>query len=651
MKSSVIIVAILLVAQIATLAQRVNLMNIAKDVEEADSLRNKINLTNDLRSKALLYQELCWHFKNSNLDSTEYYANAGIAIAEKIGERKIVAGIIRFKGIATWNFMHHNKAIDLYKEALAISQEIGDWEGEGYAYDRIGVTYYYQKQYSLAYTFFIKAIQIFNKQKLAVGQGYGYSHLSWVKRDQGDFASALHYGHEALRVRSNSTDVIGVCNSLGDLGMIYKDMGKYQIALEYFNQAYEKSKQHGFNQNIAEDAQDIADTYLLLNEPKQALKFAQIAFHKGSSNKNALQIAEASKSLYLIFRLMEDYKKAFHYQDVYHAISDSLSNDQVRRNIMQQEIEYNYEKAEQKLIERQNYVRLFLIGLILMVSVVAFLVFIGRRRKQKDNELLHFRNQKIQEQKQVLEQQALQLEQTNSMKNKLFSIISHDLKTPFAHTGMLLKLVTDGIVSDAEFKEILPRVNEQIKNSSALLDNLLLWAKNQMEGYAINPEKLNLFVLIENHVEVFKPTSQNKSISIHNNVHPSLCVEADKAMVEIIVRNLISNALKFCEAGDKIDLNAYQADDHIVVSIEDTGKGIPKDKLKILFKGYVPSAKGTANESGTGLGLMLCKDLIEKNKGKIWVESTEGNGTCFYFSLPIFHKNMVTMQHTILTTN
>ncbi|MDB5191892.1 MAG: ATP-binding region ATPase domain protein, partial [Segetibacter sp.] len=579
MRPPIVCIALLLLLQPTMLwAQRSNLVEIRNDEKTADSLRGLLPVLPDAKEKVLVYQQLCWNYKNTNLDTSNFYADKGIALAQKIGFNKAVADILRFKGIASWNFMYRNASFDLNTEALKISKKIGDKTGEAFSYDRFGVMHYYKKEYDKALVFFKKSNDIFKEIKNYEGLAYSFSHLNWLFSETREYDKALSYGFKALAVRKQLNDVYGMSTSLNDIGLAYKAKGLVNSAITYTTKALEISRKIKDTQNEAEQVQDLADVYFLHKNYAAALSYATLGYKLGNRNNNARQSAESAKTIAEVSTINKDYPKALAYTNIYHSITDSLFGVETQKAIIEHEINYNYEKQKQKLLARQNLVKFILSLLVLMVTVIAIVIYLSRRRKEKDNQLLTLKNEEIENQKRVLKMQTLQLEQSNKMKNKLFSIISHDLKTPFASTSMVFKLLNDGVVSDVEFKEILPRVSKEFETTSGLIDGLLLWAKSQMEGTILKLETLDIYALSKQQIELYRLTTLEKGISVCYNIRPQTLVTADKAMIEIVLRNLLSNAIKFCSFGDTIKVSTTQHEGEIVISVEDTGVGMPQEK-------------------------------------------------------------------------
>lgn len=236
----------------------------------------------------------------------------------------------------------------------------------------------------------------------------------------------------------------------------------------------------------------------------------------------------------------------------------------------------------------------------------------------------------------IIENRNKELEQTNAAKDKFFSIIAHDLKAPFNSILGFSEILVENIDKENNIDKLryAKIIHENSEQAFLLINNLLEWSRTQSSRIQFNPIDYNLKDEVNEIVDLLSNSALQKSIVIENNINESLMVYADKDMINTVLRNLITNAVKFTNTGGKIVISVDKTADNVIVKISDNGVGISQDRINKLFminENY--STNGTQNEKGTGLGLILCKEFVEKNEGKIWVDSTEGSGTTFCFSL------------------
>lgn len=233
------------------------------------------------------------------------------------------------------------------------------------------------------------------------------------------------------------------------------------------------------------------------------------------------------------------------------------------------------------------------------------------------------------------------LSELNATKDRFFSIISHDLRSPFSSIIGFSDILVEQIHENdyqgiEEYARIIQSASQQAMD---LLTNLLEWSRTQSERMAFSPSKIELSPVIDGVVGFFKETIQQKSISIVRKIPKNLHVMADVYMLKGVLRNLISNGLKFTRPGGEIIVRAWPSGSQVVVSVTDNGMGIKEEDLKKLFRvDYTHSTPGTNHEKGSGLGLLLCKEFVEMHGGEIWAESQIEKGTVFYFTMPLEEK-------------
>lgn len=241
----------------------------------------------------------------------------------------------------------------------------------------------------------------------------------------------------------------------------------------------------------------------------------------------------------------------------------------------------------------------------------------------------------ITKQNEQILRQNTELERLNDEKNKMFSIISHDLRSPVDSIRGYLEVLSNNILDPAEKKEIEVELLGQVKYTSDLLQNLLYWSKTQMKGVNVKLVPLKLIDMIDDARNFKLAGAAKKEIKITYAISRDIEVIADKDMLKIVLRNIVMNSIKFTPAGGEIAIKAVKQGETAVISIKDTGIGIPAEKQAELFTLRSGSTFGTNDEKGMGLGLVLCKEFVEYQHGTIWFESTAGNGSTFFISLPL----------------
>lgn len=241
--------------------------------------------------------------------------------------------------------------------------------------------------------------------------------------------------------------------------------------------------------------------------------------------------------------------------------------------------------------------------------------------------------------RQKIVQSEKRLKELNATKDKFFSIIAHDLKSPFnviLGFSNLLKTEYDQM-EPTQINKLISTINDSSKSAFKLVENLLLWANAQRNKIELTKERLNLKKLVVQSIEAYLSAAENKNIQIEIQVPILLNIYADEFMLRTIIANLFNNAIKFTNKKSEIKIEAKQTDEHIEICVADNGIGIPPEIIPNLFLiGENVSTLGTDNENGTGLGLLLCKEFVAKHNGRIWAESILGKESKFYFTIPVY---------------
>ena len=236
-----------------------------------------------------------------------------------------------------------------------------------------------------------------------------------------------------------------------------------------------------------------------------------------------------------------------------------------------------------------------------------------------------------------LDEDTKKLSEVISTNAKFLSIIAHDLRNPFNSIIGILDLLSDNFnkFSNAELEELIHLASSSASNTLKLLEDLLTWSISQSKEKSINPVKIDLNKIITNEFENFRLSATQKQLSLEHSVDPNLYLTADLQMVKVILRNLISNAMKYSFKGGVIFISATEGHKFVEIWVKDNGIGISQNTQKKLFMAEeFHSTIGTSNEQGTGFGLLFCKEFVELHGGKIWVESELGKGSVFKFTLP-----------------
>lgn len=596
-----------------------------------------------------MYKELCWHYRNLDMLSAVKYGQMGIVLAKKLGYKKGEAEICRFIGLTYRHFFLFSESLSWYFKALNLSTQINDVVGIGFCYDNLGVIRFNQKQFDDALNYFNKAKDHFEKANHQEGLSYAYNHISWVLVEKKQYSSALDYIQEALFIRRKiKASPEQISNTLGDVATVQIALKKFSAAKITINEGIQLARKLNKPVIVSVHLLTLASLYLNNNQLDEAISIAQSSYQIARESNYRLQRMKCASALAKIYEKQQKYDLAYLYLIEQYALKDSLFNEEINNKIAVLEAKYEFDLKERQLLEfqkrqelenkrnldRERFLSSLLIAALIFLAVLAYFIYQKRKQDKFVNKELLQKNAEISRQNQEIQEQTAQLAENNRFKDRLFSIISHDLRSPVVGLVGSLELVNEGLLSETEFRNMLPDLAHNINSIQSLLDNLLAWARTQMKGIAILPEAFHIRDLLDEKISMFKKQIEAKELNILNNVEADLQVLADKNMIDLVARNLLSNAIKFSVHGGTITMTSSRQKGYSLICIADNGIGISTDNLNRLFDAQTVSTKGTAGEMGTGLGLLLSKEFIQQNGGEIWGESVVGEGSKFYFTIP-----------------
>jgi signal transduction histidine kinase len=463
------------------------------------------------------------------------------------------------------------------------------------------------------------------------------------------YTKALEYYQESRNIVEKLNWKTGRAAVLHSIASVYADIGKPVLALDYGQKALEICKDMGQKRNIAILLALRGKCHCKLGEYEKALNDISEALDIAKEIKNKDIIRNFYKEIYHIYVAMKSYEQSYDYFKKYKSTNDEIFSKEYQKSISElwlrdkarisgeeilQSIQNNSIqklKSERQVLARNLIIVLSLLVLVLVLAGVYYLYYRYRIKRKAE---------------QLLKESERKLRAMNSAKDKLFSIIAHDLESPL--NGLLLSSgyleKNYNTMKEKEIKEFIHQIYENTYHMSTLLDNLLQWAVSQLGKLEVDPEILDLSQLTGDTIALMEPSAREKNIRLMSHINENTLAWADKRMVETIMRNLVSNALKYSNKGGEVHISSKSNGNFLEVAVSDTGVGITTDKLETLFApGIHNSTRGTADESGLGLGLVLCKEFVEKNGGTIRVKNNNSNetstGTRVVFTLPTHQES------------
>ncbi|MGB0347291.1 MAG: tetratricopeptide repeat-containing sensor histidine kinase, partial [Balneolaceae bacterium] len=501
----------------------------------------------------------------------------------------------------------------------------------------IGVVWLKLKEYERALAIYQEMLTFEKQDPILVVPLY--YNLAQINFELQKFDDAFNYIQECLTIIPETDGRLSQVYYM--LGNIQSGLGNIDEAMIAFESSMDLYKEQNNELNSVQPKLGLAR--LLINEGnlERAMSVTNESLEIALRYESLPDHTEVMGVLSIISEEQGNLESALRNYKIFHQLSDSLYNATINQEVANKIAEHDYENEKQEILFSQQEQRLraeaqilrqriVIIGSIVIIILV-FSILIIQRNKAKErliaNEMLIRKNE-------IIEVEARKLDEANSIKNRLFSIIAHDLRNPLSSLQGVIQLIEMKAASKKELDRILPYLTSKFENTSIMLGNLLEWSMSQMDGYHIIPENFDLTELVKNQFEIVRSRSDEKELSISLPTN-SVEVFADKNMIGIVILNLLSNAIKFTGLHGRITIIINDTLDEITISVTDTGKGIPSDKLPYILNDEFKSTQGTKGEKGTGLGLIICKEFIQKNQGKIWIQSEESTGTTVSFSLPV----------------
>lgn len=418
-------------------------------------------------------------------------------------------------------------------------------------------------------------------------------------------------------------------------GRVHLRQDNHKWALHWYRQSEKIHKELEADRDKIDVYNGMAQVFLAKNDDSQAKKYALEAYSISNRINDAEGTQECAKTLYQVHKNSGDFIKALKYLELYQELSSNIYRNENKKSLVliKTQSEFNEEKkaieeANEKALARRDLYVWISISIFIALILVIFLIYRNQKIQKRLNGVLNAK-------KGLLEKRELELKENNETKTKLFSIIGHDLRGPIGALQGLLNMFSDGEITKKEFMEFLPKLRGDVDHIYFTLNNLLSWGHSQLNGSVTKPEVTAVEAIVEENINLLSEQAHNKSIRIVNELPENTQTWADANQIDIVIRNLMSNALKFTPENGMIKISGEEYSDHWQFSVRDTGVGMDQATLDKLFdKSSNVTTYGTNNEKGTGLGLSLCKEMVEKNNGKIWAESTLRIGSTFHFTLP-----------------
>jgi signal transduction histidine kinase/Tfp pilus assembly protein PilF len=632
------------------------------------------------------------------LDSALYYARRFQDQAKATGHSYLLANACNYVGIVQAKLGNYPEAITCIERYISLIREQDKPRHVAMGYNNLGNCYLDLGDYDKALEYFMKSLQINEAHEIKKeGIPKALTNIALIYSKIDSLDPALDYLSRAEDVFREVNDQVGLSQLYINMGSVYEKKGAYDQARMYYQRSMELSYNLDRQEGIAQSLFHLANPELNDGSPQQVHQLyeealsiyrkigdregmAGVLYHLGKYERRygdaassmtyltqALQQAEnigavdiLRQSCFELYKLHEKkgqqgkaltyYKQYDHYEDSLYSrtSSDQIAKWQIRYQSQQKEKRIGLLESQRELqqsrITRQRIILIAMIAGSLVILGFLFLLFRLYRSKRKINRQLIRQNEEIRQKNREIAGQSArlveaneELKQANTTKDKFLSIISHDLKNPFnSILGLSDLLVRKGDQLDPQkVRKFHHSIYVTSRQAYDLLSNLLQWSRSQLQRIEINRQTFDMYELVGENMMMQQERARMKEIRLVNKLDPRLFVYADYNMITTVMRNLLSNAIKFTRPGGRVEIGYSEWDSQWEICVKDDGKGISAENRKKLFQpDQVYSEEGTDQEKGTGLGLLLCKEFVNKNGGDIHVSSVPEEGSTFSFTLP-----------------
>jgi len=619
------------------------------EFKKADSLASVNNL-DTLQSRTLFYLGKYNHTKG-NMHRAQFYYHKSLEKARKNKDEKQLAILLPSLGKHYISEGKLNAALSCYQEAYNLSMKLKDQFLSADICNHLGGFYLDLKESKKAMEYHKEALLYRLAMNYPGELAKSYNNIGKIHLSLNELDSAEYYFDKSLDLCKETNYKKGLVKALTNLGEVQRLKGHFSKAAPYLYEALKISQSIGYDNGIAEASLDIGELFSNKKSIDSAITYYNIALEKfGKTNYND-DLLRVYSGLYNSYLTKLDYKTALNYHKSVLETEKKLLDVENKRQLAIVNISFDTERKEQdyrvllkdnelkaSLIKSKNtFIWLIVASLGFMILLFAY-VYNRFYIKKEANKKLHELNQTITNQNIQLKKLNKEIESVSKDKDKLFTIISHELRNPLYWLQNLAEVLSrkhNSMPAD-KISKTLNSMDESAKNVYHLMDNLLHWSRSKLNR--VHPKKSahNLYTLISETSRMYDSFMLQKEISFTIDIPNDVYIYADGDLFACVIRNLISNAIKYTPNGGNIDIKNELSSTCATLIISDSGRGMSPDEVRDLFTfDDKISMPGLMQEKGSGIGLKLCKDFVELNDGKIWADSISGSGTVFFFTIPL----------------
>jgi len=585
-----------------------------------------------------------WEAKNFN-KALEYYLLA-LDLRKELANNIDVAKSLNNIGLIYKDLKSFRKALDYYNKALEIYEKLNDELLTASQLNNIGSVYWEMEEYGKALAFYGNALEI--RKKLGDKQAIASTlkNIGIVLKDTKDFNNANDKFVKALNLYKEINDSLNYAWTLNYYGNLFREKGQETEAMAKYSEAFKLMKKFNNANGIANVSKNIGESLMREKKYNRALDFLLIAVENAAKTGDAELNMNANYVLSEVYEKIGDFRNAHKSFSIYANAYNQFINTESLKKFSEIQLEYELAQKEKELkhiktenelkLIKERHFRIVLIFIIIFLLLVALIIFFRYRLKSNAQTILQLKNKELEKAFIKLQKSEAEVKHSNQTKDKLFSLIAHDLKNPISNIASMVNMLKQRWDETDNNKKIeyIDVLQTSSHRAYCLLENLLTWARSQSSGFTLKPDPISIHELMTNNIKLLENYVKEKNIELLFEGSKDAQCYADKNMLDAVLRNLLSNSVKFTNKG-YVKVIVEETDDKSTIVIEDTGIGISEKDLQKFFRPNVDYNEiGDSDLKGTGFGLTLVKEFLDRNNGTIFVESEEGKGSRFIISVP-----------------
>lgn len=596
--------------------------------ERADSLENLLQVAKHDSTRIELLMKLSRIYRYKKPSKSLLYSDESIKLAESSLNKRNIALAHISKALVLYRLGDYDESFIHFESALEFSKEIQDTSLISSCYNNLASIYSIEDDDSTALSIYKKSLELVKNSTDARSKAIANMNIG-MSMTQLMMDSALFYYHRSIELsKSIGLDYgekLGMYN-LGQHYLLNKDTDR---SLEFLHAGLDSSLLDIDPMLYATFLYALAETYLFRDEINKAEAYLSKGLEAEKHSKN---IENKQKHLYLRYQIdsiLGDHEKALKSHIAYFKLIDSIKQVNEKERLTNFKVLHEVDQHHLQIMEleaKHKRTRIIAISSIVITSLLIALIISGVFFYKRKNALLR-----------KLAKQNSSLQELNSTKDKFFTIIAHDLKNPInaIHGISSLMLRRYSQINDDKRLKYVKSLNQASQNFQYLLAELLDWSRSQTNHIKYSPTQFELNELLDTVKLYFSPSLENKKLTLKAEIPPTYTINADYHMVFTILRNLVSNAIKYSHDNQTITIRIEDGESHTKAMITDNGIGLSEKQAQLLFSHESLAPKtGTKNEMGTGLGLSICRDFVKRHNGEIGVESRLNGGSTFWFTIP-----------------